>query len=369
MLSSLVIYGGTFSLSLLVSYLYSLSRNRSALAKFLWMIVIVLPVCLLASLRGNVGTDTINYFNMYNGWLKHVNIIQYALDYFSGGASTIEPGYVLLNRISPFIFDDVKTLFFLSVFVQMSFVWLGITSLEKYLSPSFSLFIYYLFLYNTSLNLMRQSIAVAIVFYAFKYIVEHNFMKYLGFVLLASLFHVSALLFLVLYVFSFFSQDINGVMKTLFYFFIFTSPLVVYGIIQFAISSGLISALGFENYGFNFSNFGWGFLIYTLPVILPLGIFSWEMNNKIPNRMYGYLFNICLLQIPFRFITYFSTYAGRLEDYVSIAQVILVSMLIHNSEEGNKKVLTVYFVLWYVLYHVITFALSNTNETYPYVFA
>ena len=45
---------------------------------------------------------------------------------------------------------------------------------------------------------MRQSIAVAIIFYAFRYIVSHQFMKYLGFVLLASLFHVSALIFVVL---------------------------------------------------------------------------------------------------------------------------------------------------------------------------
>lgn len=368
MLSSLVIYGGTFSLSLLVSFLYSISGSRARIAKFLWMVAIVVPVCLLASLRGTVGTDTLNYLSMYHGWLKHVNIIQYTREVLSGTPNLIEPGFVLLNRISPLFYDDVKTLFFLSAFVQMSFVWLGITSFEKYLNPTFSLFIYYLFLFNTSLNLMRQSIAVAIIFYAFRYIVSHQFMKYLGFVLLASLFHVSALIFVVLYVFSLFSQDINGIFKTIFYFFVFTSPLVVYGAVQLAISSGLISALGFDSYGFNFSNFGWGFLIYTLPVILPLGVFSWEMNNKIPNRVYGYLFNICLLQIPFRFITYFSTYAGRLEDYVSIAQVVLVSMLIHNSEEGNKKVLTVYFVLWYILYHIITFAIGNTNETYPYVF-
>ncbi|SDQ14068.1 EpsG family protein [Carnobacterium viridans] len=366
MLSSLLIYGGTFSVSILFSYLYNLSKSQSKITKFFWMVLILLPVCLLASLRGDVGTDTLTYIGMY-GWLKHVEIFPYALEYFSGNSDLFEPGYVFLNWVSLFIYDDPKTLFFLSTFVQMSFVWLGIQSMEKYLNPNLSLFIYYLFLFNTSLNLVRQSIAVAIVFYAFQYIVNHQFMKYLVFVLLASLFHVTALLFIVLYVFSFFAQDSKGILKAIFYFFIFSSPLVVYGIIQLATSSGLISTLGLEGYNFNFSNFGWGFLFYTLPVILPLGVFSQEMNNKIPNGAYGFLFNITLLQIPFRFITYFSTYAGRLEDYASIVQVILVSMLIHNSEEGNKQVLTVYFVLWYLLYHVITFALGNTNETYPYV--
>lgn len=355
-------------MSIFFSYLYRMANSQSKLAKFIWMVIIVLPVCLLASLRGNVGTDTLTYASMYNGWLKYVNIFQYSLEYFTGISSLIEPGYVLLNRISFFIFDDVKTLFFLSTFVQMVFVWRGITYFEEHLDPSFSLFIYYLFVFNTSLNLMRQSIAVAIIFFAMRYIINHQFLKYAFFVLLASTFHLTALVFIVLYVFRFFSEDAHGIMRSVFYFAVISSPLVLYAMLVFANNSGVISALGFDAYAFNFSNFGWGFLIYTLPVVVPLGMFSWEMHSKIPNRIYAYLFNICLLQIPFRFLTYYSTYAGRLEDYVSIVQVLIVSMLIHNSDESNKKFLAVYFFIWYVLYHVVTFAIGNTNETYPYIF-
>ena len=53
--------------------------------------------------------------------------------------------------------------------------------------------------YLNTLSIIRQALAVSITFYAYRYVVEKKFFKYLLFIVLASLFHSSALIALVIY--------------------------------------------------------------------------------------------------------------------------------------------------------------------------
>lgn len=51
----------------------------------------------------------------------------------------------------------------------------------------------------TSMNIVRQSIAVAILFYGYQYLVRGSFKKYLRYILIAFGFHASAIIMLPLY--------------------------------------------------------------------------------------------------------------------------------------------------------------------------
>lgn len=59
--------------------------------------------------------------------------------------------------------------------------------------------VYFCWLYPFSLNIMRQSIAIAIVIWGYRYVQERKFMKYLIVIAVACGFHLSALLGLAVY--------------------------------------------------------------------------------------------------------------------------------------------------------------------------
>lgn len=59
--------------------------------------------------------------------------------------------------------------------------------------------VYYLVLFPYSLNLMRQSIAIALLFWGFKFIEQRNLFKYVFAVLVSTLFHTTAIVGVVVY--------------------------------------------------------------------------------------------------------------------------------------------------------------------------
>lgn len=66
-------------------------------------------------------------------------------------------------------------------------------------SPAISLIVYVGLFYLISCSIVRQAIAVSICLYAYKYLVQKSFYKYLFFIAIATLFHYSAAVTLVIY--------------------------------------------------------------------------------------------------------------------------------------------------------------------------
>lgn len=84
-------------------------------------------------------------------------------------------------------------------FLLIFFIVKGLKNEKKYSSYSWLSFIAFpLFLFNF-MSLVRQSIAVAIVFYSYKYIKRRNFIKFLMCIIVASLFHKTALFAVIIY--------------------------------------------------------------------------------------------------------------------------------------------------------------------------
>lgn len=154
------------------------------------LIISLMPVfCLLAFKSENVGADTMNYIRMFNtsGELLAVD-----------NESRIELGYqymvILLNRIS----DSNQSLFIASaLFICISlFSFLKRTATNPPLALFFFLTMGFL---QFSLTGIRQAISIAITLYAMTFIQQKKVLKFLAIILLAALFHKSALFSLPLY--------------------------------------------------------------------------------------------------------------------------------------------------------------------------
>lgn len=108
-----------------------------------------------------------------------------------------EPGYTLLNAIVRTFTNNVQVLFFLISLFTTSLLFL---SLSKYCSKKlffFSLLLYYvLIFFILDMSGVRQCLALNIILFSIQYLIENHNKKFIINVILASIFHFSALIFL-----------------------------------------------------------------------------------------------------------------------------------------------------------------------------
>lgn len=150
-----------------------------------FFILSIVPLLLLSAFRVGVGVD----FNSYADWFD--NLYDYDYAYF-------EPGFTAMIRFIQLFTLDSQWLFIVSSLITLTLIFV---STRRY-SPMFALSIF-LFctmgFFSHSLNLTRQFIAVAIILFSYGYIVDRKLFKYILSVIVASLFHQTALLMLPAY--------------------------------------------------------------------------------------------------------------------------------------------------------------------------
>lgn len=150
-----------------------------------YAILSVLPFLIVSSLRYRVGTDWFIYDEYF-----------YAIN--AGTNSFKEPIFNLLNRIIYLFTDNSQFLFIAVAVITLSFTFAAIYQQSRYIP--FSIILYFLSAtYFNSLNQMRQAIAMSIFLYASKYIWTRSWKKYLLWILVATGFHISALIYFPIY--------------------------------------------------------------------------------------------------------------------------------------------------------------------------
>lgn len=186
-----MIYYALFSFFLLASLFMLLARGKyriDKLEKFLfWTGTIVLFI--LAAFRVNVGNDYKSYQNIFEG--LHDTSISLQDRIYMG---EIEPGYIIFNLLAP----NYRCLIILITFCQ---IWLSCKFFYKQnCNRLLCLFMFYAstFLFY-DMGIMRQGLAIAISYSGLRYIKERNLKKYLLIIILALMFHVTAIFMLPLY--------------------------------------------------------------------------------------------------------------------------------------------------------------------------
>lgn len=173
--------------------LAGLARSRSdreGRSKQAGNLPLVLCVAILAGLAGfrwGVGADFYQYVANYLGVYR---------EQFTW--STRDPGFRLLTRVAVAIYDHPSTFFMLASLLTVG---LTVIALRRN-SPNFA---FAIFLYVTtiswqgSFNAVRQYLAAAVVLAGLQLILKQRFWPYAIVVACASLFHLSAIVLLLLY--------------------------------------------------------------------------------------------------------------------------------------------------------------------------
>lgn len=150
-----------------------------------FIVLSFLPMFLVSALRYRVGVDYMSYTYIFD------NINQ-------GLPSHTEGGYEYLNRLVGFYTADAQWVYAVVAFLSIAMVVWGVFRYSP--NPAYSLFLFvtmgYLF---SSFNILRQYIAIALIFASLRLIREKKFWPFCAVVLIAMLFHKTAIIMIPLY--------------------------------------------------------------------------------------------------------------------------------------------------------------------------
>lgn len=182
------VYLFTFAVSI-IFFNMALS-SKHIFMKYVLIILSALPPILLAGLRNeDIGADMQGYGSNFFYLAKSVYSWKEFLLY-----SKNEIGYAALNYICSRFSDDIHFFLIVHQTIVMTLVIMTALKQKNRQASLFILAFYFLFLYNTSLSMMRQIISVGFILYGTALLIEGKKIKFVLFVIIAQLFHNSGII-------------------------------------------------------------------------------------------------------------------------------------------------------------------------------
>ncbi len=369
-----MIYLVCFAASAGFAYFANKTNNRKKF--YIFSVCSILVMVLLAGLRDySIGIDTLNYYNKaayWKGAVESTSLIDYLNKYFSFGYS--EPLFAILLGVIAKLTGNFTVFLIICHAIILSCVYIGIVRLKEYINPVFVLILYYLLYFNHSLNMIRQHMAMAIVFVALVDVLNRKQVRYLIFIFLAVLFHNTAViafgLLVIYWIINYNKGKLENIgIKHRFLFTVVSLSAVVFlfaPIINFLVDIGALN----EKYLYFLNNRTEPALIASGVVVIGLlavFLFRKEITEKYKDANFFALTSICYLILMQLSLTV--AYGRRIALHFALADLITLG-IVENSQKNKKTqwlvrvgIIGVCFVYWLYIY-----ILKNAGKTHPYVF-
>lgn len=169
------------------SYL-DISKNNIKFMNFYLISILTL----FAGLRSNTP-DYSNYKRIYEAAPYSIKDIPIAMNKFE-----MEIGYFLLNTIWKNIYDNFEAFIFLLAFISIILILNSLKKMSRF--PFVTLMVYFSYLFiNYPMAQIRNGLALGIIMNAIAIMKKINFFHYSIYIIIASFFHISSIIFLPLY--------------------------------------------------------------------------------------------------------------------------------------------------------------------------
>ncbi|MGE7614592.1 EpsG family protein [Paenibacillus sp. NPDC101420] len=311
---------------------------------------IIVIMVIVYGIRYNVGRDYLSYEIIYKneyGWYNYEFLYTLSTNFFK----FLNAPFWVFNVFLGFI------IFYLMYLISKDLN-IGYEKIVLYFILTGQLFV--------SFNLVRQTIAAMIIMFAFRYITRKNIIKYAIGVIIASLFHTSAIIFIPLY----FLKNINLNIRRVVTLVILGIMLYFFNIISlinyFFVPDKYMSLLG-SILDYN-PNPGIGALFY-ISIALILSLKTGQKDSDYYPFIITYiLFNSLLL------FTLSSFVVSRLTMYGHMAIVPVIPYLFIKLKIENNlfKIAYIIFLLAYFILFASTiidiFSVDTNNLMYRTIF-
>lgn len=317
-----------------------LSYRRDRLGRYVWRkhwfrISFVIAVLFLG--LASCGADYTSYERIFNS----------SIDPSYWSETRMEIGFLVFNIICKLIFQEYWIYHIIWAIVMLSLIYSTISKYRRIINPGFSILAYSCIFMIQSLDLMRINLAIAIVFFGIRYLIEKKYLKYIVTIFVAFLFHKSALcMYIPLFVILLFKNRTRYITKSI---VLIGGSLIIIAIRDFLFNGKF---LGYQYLSVD-GSIGLAAFVYPAPIILTL-LFVRNRNRKLLyDGFANSLITIFISSIAIHFISYFVNVFGRLMFYFTYQYMVLpyylVSETFENGTIGTKKY-NLYRKLWMVMF-------------------
>lgn len=333
-----------FIVILLVTILASISQKNNKLGYLLFAVIIL---SLFAGFRDeSVGIDTKSYYNTFN------LISNNSRSYIYG----VEETFVYISALLLRWFDS-KHLLTLYSFIIYFFIFLRIWDFRNQVSISKYVFLFLISYFFVSINIFRQFISVALIFYATRYLEDkkRSDIKFFSYMIIALLFHRLAILGLIFYLVELLNMR----------HYEFKRKLIAYVFLLiciFLISQQYSNYINKYLHYLNFKSIDFGLLFIIRVFYFLYLIVVWTNNRKLINKKFiiYYFIGIC-----FTFSGYIYLFLDRTGIYFMIFEPVIMLTLAKKGKYGQVSQMFLY--LWICIYLFSSFY-GNGQGQFPYIF-
>ena len=342
----------------LIQGLFCLKNNNKT-----FLFITFLELFFISGFRNwHVGNDTSSYVN---------NFIA-AFSCFDLSNLYMEKGYIIFNKILSLFTHNPQAILIVTSFFILSAIIGFIHKYSKFVFLSTLLFV--ILQFSTTLNIVRQYIAIIIVLLSFNFVLKRQFIQFLLCCLLATTFHTSAIVSIVWYFIYPLNIKIKNIVNILIItiiIYIFFAPLLD-KIIQtlgryqsymgnillgeeIKVASIIKTLINFIVFIFCFISY---FFIYT----------NRRCNTKFVLRS-QFLLLSSLLALCIQFVSIRGTVLERVAFYFSFFNIISIPAFINCYSKGIKILLIFIIFGLFIFYSSIIFIYRpEWNHVLPFEF-
>ena len=333
---------------------------------------------IIAGLRDyTIGTD----ISTYGHWLflnakEKLGVINFVKSH-----QEIDVLYSCFVYIIAQIFTYEHWLYFFTGLWIYGFTLAGIKKYEKYASVSWIWVCYLFLLYGDTLNAMRQCMAMALCIWAFQYVLERKYVKYVFCILIACLFHITAIVYMGIFVvYELIKRKNSLVIKG--------SLLLGLSIVLFSYNKVLLLLikLGFFNEKFErylTVNVKWTSvnpILIRIPFLFLILLFyhiflekiniqkEKEKNNIIKSQeVFGsFLLIMAIIEIMTAEMRSVNVTLYRISLYFCMFRCIAIGRVVNVVNRNNKKIIKIVIIALLIVIWIYQNVVQRNNEIYPY---
>lgn len=312
--------------------LLSIKKNAALDSSSIFYVGIILYAFIIG-LRWNVGYDYPAYYDLIMGYNKE-DILFEQLEFF--------------NRISISFIRDINLPFYswfiLMAGIQMYFIQKTFNSSLK-IFVAWGVFFYLASQLALSMNIVRQASAVAIILYAYTFLVNKKYKLYFIWVAIASLFHTSAIIGIPIFLLSYLKISINRIIQIviLVFFFIYGESGFNHLVdVLMEYSSSFAYLMKLENiYSGNLDiqkGLGLGIIFYYIRYLV-LIIYSKQLSKEYGHLGFDIFYVISFIGMCTYSATMYNMVLSRIMMYFTICTTVCLAMLmVHLYKKSQNQI-------------------------------
>lgn len=323
-------------------------KNNAINIKKLFMILSGIPLFIVSGFRYMVGCDYLSYAN-------------YFINYQYTTVHRMEFGFNKMIELIQLFSDNYIWIFIITSLIFIYFTYKAIY--EQSINPILSIYLLFASTYfSIYLNGMRQMMAIAIFIYSIKFIKERNLLKYLLFILIASLFHLSILICIPLY----FLYNI----KVKPHIVVIISVIVLFfKSFFYNILTNIFMQTDYSIYKTVFETTKANNIIIIIELFTLIFALLFYNKNKMLSNQKEYNFFLILKLLAFITSLFNGTIPliGRIRWIFGFSIIIFIPMIIDRI--NNKKVkllITLVIIFFFSVYIYYSIVINNSHCVLPY---